>query len=186
MILAFDWETTSIKDPFPVQLGVILMTNGGVECATVSLIVQPRNWEIPDSAVDVHGITNELAITCGIPLVVVMATLTNLWSNASLRIAHNLKYDDLVTDRALQLLGRLSMLPRPPGVCTAELAAPIVNLPPTEKMIAAGRGDQPKTPSLAECYRHFFNEEVPGAHDALADARACARIYRHLKQHHAP
>jgi DNA polymerase-3 subunit epsilon len=40
---------------------------------------------------------------------------------------------------------------------------------------------QPKPPKLEECIQHFFSEELPGAHDALIDARACARVYFHLK-----
>lgn len=34
-----------------------------------------------------------------------------------------------------------------------------------------------KWPKLIEAYRHCFNEEMQGAHDALADVRATARIH---------
>lgn len=62
---------------------------------------------------------------------------------------------------------------------TCSKAKYIVNLRPTEKMIARGIM-QPKPPKLAECIQHFFGEALPGAHDALVDARACGRIYFHL------
>ena len=55
----------------------------------------------------------------------------------------------------------------------------VVNLPPTEKMRAAGF-DKPKPPKLEECIRHFFNEELGGAHDAMIDLDACRRVYIHL------
>jgi DNA polymerase-3 subunit epsilon len=61
-----------------------------------------------------------------------------------------------------------------------EAAAPIVNLPPTERMLAAGF-NKPKAPKLEECIHHFFGETLAGAHDALVDVRACARVYFHLQ-----
>jgi DNA polymerase-3 subunit epsilon len=47
-------------------------------------------------------------------------------------------------------------------------------------MLAAGftRAKQAK---LSECITHFFNEDLTGAHDALVDVRACARVFFHLK-----
>ena len=64
--------------------------------------------------------------------------------------------------------------------CTMEAATPIVNLPPTERMVAAGI-TKPKPPKLEECIRHFFDESLEGAHDALIDVRACSRVFFHLK-----
>jgi DNA polymerase-3 subunit epsilon len=65
--------------------------------------------------------------------------------------------------------------------CTMTHATPLVNLPPTLRMMAAGRF-HPKSPTLSECIRHFFGEEHRDAHDAAADVRACIRIFRHLNQ----
>ena len=56
----------------------------------------------------------------------------------------------------------------------------IVKAPLTAKQIAAGFSGY-KSPNLAETVRHFFDEEIEGAHDALVDARASGRIYWHLK-----
>jgi len=47
-------------------------------------------------------------------------------------------------------------------------------------MLAAGF-TKPKPPKLEECIRHFFNEELDGAHDAMVDVRACRRVYFHLQ-----
>jgi DNA polymerase-3 subunit epsilon len=67
-----------------------------------------------------------------------------------------------------------------PSFCTCNAAKPIVNLPPTERMLAVGFTG-PKPPKLEECIKHFFDEQLPGAHDALVDARAAARIYFYLQ-----
>ncbi len=178
--LSFDTETTGIDAPRLVELGAVLMEDER-ERACVSLIVRPGDYdEIPEAAARVHGITTVTALACGVPLIVAISTLTNLWAVASVRVAHNLEFDDKVIAAAMASLGRTSTLPRPPGVCTKELAAPILNLPPTERMCAAGY-DKPKPPSLREAYQHFFGEDPPGAHSALADARAAARVYLAIK-----
>jgi DNA polymerase-3 subunit epsilon len=174
--LSFDTETTGIDRPMLVEVGAVLMEDTR-ERASVSLLVRPDGWIVPPQATAVHGVSHSAAVALGVPLVVAVAALTNLWANADFRVAHNLEFDEKVVAAACGRLGRTSSLPTPPGRCTMTMAAPILALPPTERMIAAGRGDQPKNPSLAECYRHFFGEEPPDAHSALADARAAARVY---------
>jgi len=178
--VAFDTETDGITDPIHlVELGAVLVDDDGNERASISLIIRPDGWMIPEGAARVHGITTEMATCYGVPLVVAIAALTNLWSVAALRVAHNLEFDDKIINTAIVSLGRTSTLTWPPAACTKELASPVLNLPPTERMLAAGY-NKPKPPSLRECYQHFFGEDVPGAHGALADARACARVYRAL------
>jgi DNA polymerase III subunit epsilon len=179
-ICAFDTETNGLDDVIRlVEIGAVLIDDNGIERASISLIIRPDGWSIPENVSRIHGITTEIAVQFGVPLVVGIASLTNLWSVASVRVAHNLSFDEKVIATAIASIGRASMLTWPPAACTKELAAPVLNLPPTEKMLAAGY-NKPKPPSLKECYQHFFHEDVPGAHGALADARACARVYRAL------
>ena len=176
--LAFDTETTGIDEPDLVELGAVLMEDDR-ERACVSLVVRPDGWNVPDEAARVHGITHATAVATGVPLIVAVAALTNLWGLAALRVAHNLEFDDKVIRRAIARLPRGSNLPVPPSACTKELATPVLNLPPTERMLAAGY-NKPKPPTLTEAYRFFFGEPPTGAHSALADARACARVYLKL------
>jgi DNA polymerase III subunit epsilon len=56
----------------------------------------------------------------------------------------------------------------------------LVNLPPTAKMVAAGF-NKPKPPKLAEVILFLFGEELQGAHDAMVDVRATARVHFHLQ-----
>jgi DNA polymerase-3 subunit epsilon len=56
------------------------------------------------------------------------------------------------------------------------MATPIIKLPPTAKMVAAGR-HHPKTPNLGEAYRFFTGHELEGAHSALVDVDACIACY---------
>jgi len=41
--------------------------------------------------------------------------------------------------------------------------------------------NKPKPPKLEECIRHFFGEELDGAHDAMVDVVACRRVFFHLR-----
>ena len=45
-----------------------------------------------------------------------------------------------------------------------------------EAMLAKGMTGY-KRPSLTETYRHFFGRDFDGAHDAMADVRACRDVY---------
>ena len=39
-----------------------------------------------------------------------------------------------------------------------------------------------KWPSLNESYQYYFHEDLSGAHDALVDVEACAKIFFELKR----
>lgn len=190
MILVFDTETTGLPlkglpndhpdQPHLVQIGIIQADLAFIEIQSVSLIVRPDAWTIPENVVKVHGITTDLALAHGVPIAVALAIYTNLRATAQAIVAHNAEFDLHVMAIALARSGRIPAHPGPAVIrCTADLATPVLNLPPTERMLAAGI-NKPKRPSLKECYRHFFKEDLPGAHDALNDARACLKIYRKL------
>lgn len=49
-----------------------------------------------------------------------------------------------------------------------------------------GTYDDFKWPRLSEAYRFAFNEDFSGAHDAMADVRACLRIYRWIIDNSKP
>lgn len=196
MFLAFDTETTGLPDwrapsdadhqPHLVQLAMILIDETFTERASVSMIIKPDGWTIPEEGpAAVHGITNQMAMRYGVP----ERTAANLFAHYlyaldCTAVAHNAAFDLRIMRIALLRAGyskeRLDAR-EPRHFCTMRAATPIVNLPPTEKMIAAGF-NKPKSASLTECVRHFFGEGLEGAHDALVDVRACVRVFRHLNQ----
>jgi DNA polymerase-3 subunit epsilon len=190
MLLVFDTETDSLVNkripadhpgqPRLVQLAAVLTSDAGDrELGTLALIVRPEEGiEIPKAASDIHGITTELARAVGVPLVVALAAFSHLAKASDRHVAHNVSFDMTVMAAAFARAGR----PLPPlnPICTKELAEPITRLPPTARMIATGFGNKFKAPTLGECVRHLFDEELTGAHDALVDVRACLRVYLEL------
>lgn len=154
----------------------------GRERASLSLIVRPDGYEIPENVAAIHGITTEIAERAGVPLLVAMTALTHLWGQATVLVAHNYEFDARILRIAIARLGRAPSNAWPAQVrCTMKLATPVVNLPPTEKMLAKGM-NFPKRPSLQEAHTYLLGEPFEGAHGALADARAAARVFFKLKE----
>lgn len=189
MILFFDTETTGFLDdrlpidheaqPYIVQLAAQLCADDGDPIAGFCFIVAP-GVPIPERAAAVHGITDAKAVQFGVSAEFALSAFTHLYQRADLVCAHNIKFDKGVMEVAIARHYGKTMPLRKPLFCTMEAASPIVNLPPTDRMRAAGF-DKPKPPKLEECIQHFFNEKLEGAHDAMIDVTACRRVYLHLK-----
>ncbi len=192
-ILFFDTETTGFFDdrlpvdheaqPYIVQLAAQLCKDDGSAIAGFCFIVDPgisNGISIPEPAAAVHGITDEKAVQFGMSAEFALSAFTHLYQRADLVCAHNIKFDKGIIEVAISRHYGKTMPLRKPLFCTMENAAPIVNLPPTDRMIAAGI-NKPKAPKMEECIRHFFGENLDGAHDAMNDLNACKRVYFHLK-----
>lgn len=189
LLLVIDTETCGIpNDRLPddhpaqpplVQLGAILVDeDNGAEWATLEVVVRPNGWVIPSKAAEVHGISTAVAEIVGVPLSCVVPMYVHLRSRAARIVAFNKEFDLKIMRQAIARNGKaVTLLGTGDVECAMELASPIMKLPPTDRMIAAGRGGQFKNPSLVEAHRYFFGEDYDGAHSALADARATARVY---------
>lgn len=186
MILFFDTETTGFfKDRLPfdhsdqpglVQIAASLYDDNRQLCAQISLVVDPER-HVPEQASSVHGISTAMAQRLGVKERTAAGIFEFMAARSDLVVAHNAKFDIGVMNCVAARCGAESQPYK--HFCTMEAAAPIVNLPPTERMIAAGM-DKPKPPKLEECIQHFFGEPLDGAHDALVDVNACARIFFYL------
>ena len=182
MTLIFDTETSgkaNFRLPFShpsqphlVQLGAQLLDSDLKVRHQIDFIVKPENFVIPAEAANVHGISQELASDVGFPLKFVLAAFAELFHKAAVRVAHNIAFDDLVILAARQRSGA-SFQANHKRFCTMEAMTPILNLPGPYG---------PKWPKLCEAYKHCAGQPLEGAHDALTDVKACAEIYRWLKQ----
>ncbi len=187
MILFFDTETTGLPDfnkrardpsqPHIVQLAAIAMTDDlTTEIDAYNVIIKPDGWTIPKEASDVHGITMEKA-ACGIPEKEAAEKLLSMVALSALIVGHNIQFDkfiariamrryELITDAQDQWWKQL------PTFCTMKSTTHLCKLPGPYGF---------KWPKLQEAYQHAFGETFAGAHDALADVRACARVYGWLQ-----
>jgi DNA polymerase-3 subunit epsilon len=181
MTIVFDTETTGKANfkrpaddpsqPRIVQLGAILYDEEKRVVAEMNLLVKPDGWAIPKEASDIHGITTERAERYGLPIKTVIMLFIVLCRRAQLSVAHNRPFDKLMVEAELIRLGFTKELEEwraMAGFCTMEATTPILRLPGPYGF---------KWPKLQEAYVHFFGEEFDGAHDAMADVRACGRVY---------
>lgn len=193
MIVVFDTEATGLPDwrspsdmphqPHLVQLAAILLDDALVERGSLSLIIRPDGWTIPTEVSTIHGITTEMAMDLGVPEKQATRLFASmLYDTGAKAVAHNVDFDLRILRIAMLRAGYTKEqldARKLETYCTMKAATPIVNLPPTPKMVAAGF-NKPKSANLTECIKHFFDETLEGAHDALIDVRACLRVYRHL------
>ena len=195
ILLAYDTETTGLpqkgtaplaSQPHVLQLALSLYDNAARPIFELSTLIRPEEGEVLDihpKALEVHGITAEMCWDLGIRRRTAMALLSHAAQRATHSCAHNASFD-------LQLLGFTAQRENttlPPlllsaeNICTCDVATTALNLPPTAAMLRAGRTG-PKRANLGECYQFFFGEELVGAHDALVDTRACARVFFELRK----
>lgn len=192
-ILVFDTETTGLPDfaapseaahqPHIVQLAALLVDPvSRATIASMDVIVRPDGWAIPDDVAAVHGISTERAAALGVSESIALGLFLDLWGRAALRVAHNESFDARIIRIAQHRFdcGDLDAWKAGKAECTACLATPLCQIPPTEKMVRAGF-NKFKTPNLGEAYRHFTGRELENAHSAMADVLACRDIYFAMK-----
>lgn len=198
-ILVFDTETTGIPSrelnhkldhpdyPWPVSFAAVLYGTDRTEIAAVHKLVRPDGWVSDPEAAKVHGLTHERLMDEGVPIRDVLDEYAALREACTVVAGHNVSFDRQIMRAALMRRpGTADVATGDAGkgrwtvYCTMRLSERIVKLPPTQRMIDAGMGDKFKAPRLEEAYRHFFGEDMEGAHDAMNDVRACARILFHL------
>lgn len=185
MILVFDTETTGKADfradfdapqqPHIVQLGAQLLDHQYVVRGEINYIINPH-VHIPKEASAVHGITNEVAEAYGIDTTDALQAFALFALKARVFVAHNFSFDSLIISAAWHRTNGDGAQWREGDqvqYCTMEAMTGPCNLPGPYG---------PKWPKLQEAHRHCFGEEFDGAHDAMADVRACARVYRWLME----
>lgn len=192
MYLFFDTETTGFcsykegykheKQPSIVQIAAILQERDQTVRAELNLIIRPDRWDMKQEALEVHGISEEVANAVGVGIQGVLMLFQRLSKMADRVVAHNADFDHFMLmieahrhyERALHHYLNLKTF------CTMKASTNIIGLPPSEKMKAKNI-TTPKPPSLMEAYQYFFRREFEGrAHDAMTDVRACRDIFFEL------
>lgn len=200
LILFYDTETNGLpfwglpsedpSQPHVTQIAAELCDehNGNV-LASMDVLIKPDGWTIPGEIAALTGITTERALAEGIDRADALSRFTDMWRRAALRAGHNESFDarmlrieyfrELDHDDAFHDEWKTA-----PAFCTQGKSTKIINLPPTEKMRAAGR-KHAKSPNLGEAYLFFAGKPLDGAHDARVDLMATKIVYYGIKKHQA-
>ena len=182
--LFFDTETTGLYDnrvpfnhkdqPHICQIAAVEIDDDRRTVTEINFLIRPDGWAIPEVASAIHGITQTSAERYGIKIEGAMAILRRLISRSERVVAHNLEFDAWMVLRECDAAPWADLTGK--GFCTMAHATDVVKCPPTDRMLKSGMSGF-KRPSLAETYRHFFGRDFEGAHDAMADVRACRDVY---------
>lgn len=183
--LVFDTETTGLHNPYIVQLAARLFVDRS-PVSTLNVIVKPVDSEgntviIPDAVSAIHGITTDMAERCGIEIKSALVTFLDMLLVADRVVAHNMRFDrtvlfgemhrNFMLEEVASITGVFSAMP---VICTMATSTPICRLPKK-----SGYGF--KWPKLTEAHEFFLGTSFDGAHDALNDVNACARVLAALE-----
>lgn len=188
--LFYDTETTGLPlfdapddhpgQPHIVQLAACLVDIDKRETiSSFDVTIRPDGWTIPDEVAKIHGITTERASDVGIDAPLALDMLMHLWRRAGARIGHNEQFDCRIVRIGLLrhfCEAEANTWAAGAAQCTQVLSTPVLKLPPTPRMIAAGRRHH-KSANLGEAYRHFTGKPLEGAHSAMVDVRACMAVF---------
>lgn len=190
--LFFDTETTgfvqfakpsvSPEQPHLVQLGAQLVDlEDRTVLGTLDLIVTPNGeYEVPEGASKVHGISTAKAERYGVFLEHAILPFRDMLAGADLVVAHNTKFDKIVMERASavvdlhfgQDVGPL-WLPKNTMLCTMIKSTPVVK----KKSKRPSHNEDYAWPKLFEALKFFTGEDLEGAHNALVDVIACRKVF---------
>lgn len=195
-ILFYDTETTGLprwslpsedpSQPHITQIAAELVDeDSGLVLAGMNLLIKPDGWVIPDDIAEMTGITTELCEAFGVALGQAMDLFLGLWSRANIRVGHNESFDmRMVRIELMRVYGEAVADDWKEGsaFCTRSNSTKIVNLPPTEKMLAAGKKNA-KPPKLGEAFEFFTGRQLDGAHNAMVDVAGCRDVYFGILNH---
>ena len=196
LLCFFDTETTSLpiwkepsdhpSQPHLVELAAVLVdTESREEVDAYTRLVRPDGWTIPAETAAVHGIMTERALAEGDPEDDVIERFLAMADEANGLAAFNIDFDLRIMRIAMLRFGMTKSLcdawqARQRPLCLMRASTPFCKLPPTDKMMAAGRRGF-KNPKLAEACEALLGEKVEGVHAALVDVRATVRIWCKLQ-----
>ncbi len=125
-----------------------------------------------EGAAAIHGITTEEAERHGVPIGVAMVMFGAMLAQAHTAVAHNQAFDDhMIAVEESHGIPVLSC--KFARVCTMLASVDVCKLPGPYGY---------KWPKLTEAHQILVGRGFEGAHDALADVMACARVYFALRK----
>jgi DNA polymerase-3 subunit epsilon len=174
MFLFFDTETIRVNNtPRIIQMGWALTDDNGVEFRSQCFIVRPSDFEIPLSAARTRRITTEVARCNGMTIGAVLEFFANDIAAADVLVAHNAHFDKNVIRDELFRAKRDDVFAGEDLYCTMRSSIHFCR-------IKTRRGH--KWPTLEQLHISLFNATFSNMHNALSDARACARCFFELRR----
>jgi DNA polymerase III epsilon subunit-like protein len=139
---------------------------------TVNVFVKPDGWSMTPDAIKIHGLTDDILNTKGIPIKDVLALYLALIEDGFVIVGFNAQYDTKVMRGELRRAGLPDRFEDTPNVCVMRALTGVCKIP---KKTGSGY----KFPKLWEACKHFGIEQ-PEEHTAFGDATVTAELLRRL------
>ena len=138
-------------------------------------LIRPEGWVMDAETAKLHGLTQEKLAAEGIPVRDALGAYAEAvdWGHAV--IAYNAQYDTKILRGEFR---RAGLADRFETTVNIDCMRPCVGV----CKIPKAKGGGYKFPKLIEAYRHFYQRDPAGQHDALADAHACLAIAQALQR----
>lgn len=190
-VFIFDTETTGFPlwnepsehpgQPHLTDICCMLYSMEGELIDVFEQLIYPKGWVVGAEAAAVTGLTTEFLTINGGDEKEALSKFGQMHKKADLRVAHNISFDDRIIRIGIKRYfgdAPADRFKEAPGYCTANASKPIVQCPPTEKMLKSRFRNQFKTPNMQEALSHFYPGETIGqAHRARPDTEACAKVF---------
>ena len=195
-VIVFDTETSGL--PTPTNIPTIVqfsyvkydLDSGRIEKEVDCVIKQPTGFVIPEEAIRIHRITNEMCSEKGVDILEVLNQFVEDTEDCYRIIGHNVGFD---MDRVASVYNKMTHSRHPENIrkfyerklkymayqmhpklyCTMKHSIDMCNIVKTNV-----RGNQyKKFPKLVELYQKIFGCQPSGLHNSLVDVYACLRCY---------
>lgn len=186
--LFFDTETTGLPKqrnksatqdpenwPEPVSISWIV-TQGKQMVRAKSYIISPVGWQIPSDSVQIHGITQEMAIQNGTDLNHVLGEFIRDLRQVDIVIAHNLEFDkNVVTAATIKSKKDHALIWPAQEFCTMESSRIVCKIPLTSPNALF----KYKSPKLSELYKYLTKQDPPKSflHTSMGDVMVLYEIF---------
>ncbi|CAM3335734.1 DNA-directed DNA polymerase [Flavobacterium longum] len=190
MYIIFDTETTGLPKrwdapisdtgnwPRAIQIAWQLHDNMGRLIEHEDYLIRPDGFNIPYDAERIHGISTELAMEEGVPLLDVLEKFNVALSKAKFIVGQNVGFDVNIMGCEYFRMGIDSPLGHKVLDTCTENTASLLQLP-------GGRGGRYKLPTLTELHQYLFHVPFAEAHNATADVEATTRCFFELLRREA-
>ncbi len=183
MFLVFDTETTGLPkkynapltdyDNWPrlVQLAWQCHDIDGKFLFAKNYVIKPVGFEIPEEASNVHHITTQKALECGIDLGTALSEFADDVKKSRVVVGHNVEFDLNIVGCEYNRCQMQNALLETNTLCTKESSTDFCGIM---------KDGKPKWPTLTELHQKLFGTAFEDAHNAAGDVEATTRCFLEL------
>jgi DNA polymerase III epsilon subunit-like protein len=168
-----DFKNTAVFDGCRVvSVAVVLYDETDKELCHFHHLIKPEGYmNMPDESFAIHKISYERVVSEGKPFAEVWDKLKALFETGARIVGHNISFDTCALFSEAHRRGLdTSCHSVITEVCTQAMAKKVHG----------------KTFRLGDLYKQLIEKPLEGWHGALADARAAAEVYAHMRKHKEP